>query len=192
VKFAGGRGRPEEARRGTFADVALVEVHLAEPTCRIATAKNLVVYSWLDAATLAQVRASGRICRAMVRKHPGGTGSLHLIAAGMPRYDEEVRAEAARIRGDPRFSSLGVAEVVMVTGLVGVAVRGFVSTVNLLGRAVRPHKVFGDVASAAEWLAPRLSAGGEAWTAAEVVAIAAEVSAGHEKAARPQGGASCG
>jgi hypothetical protein len=159
--------------------VGLVELHCAEPTCRIATARNLVVYSWRDAATLEQIRASGRVSRAMARKHPRGTGSLHIIAGGIPRFSDEVRAEAAKIRGDPSLSSLGVAEVVLVTGLAGVAARGFVSTVTLLGRAARPRKVFSDVPSAAAWLAPKLNAGGESWTAAELELVAGDVSSGH-------------
>jgi pimeloyl-ACP methyl ester carboxylesterase len=165
--------------RDTVVGVALVEVHCAEPTCRIATARNLVVYSWREVATLDQVRASGRISRAMARKHPRGTGSLHLIAGGIPRFSEEVRAEAAKIRGDANLSSLGVAQVVLVTGLAGVAARGFLSTVTLLARAARPDKVFSELRSAAAWLAPKLAAGGEAWTAAEVEVVAAEVTAGH-------------
>jgi hypothetical protein len=171
--------------------MALAEMHCAEASCRIATARNLIVYSWLDAPTLLQVRASGRLSRAMARKHRGGTGSLHVIAGGTPRFDEAVRSETAKIRGDATLSPLGVAEVVLVTGLSGVAARGFLSTVALIARAARPQKVFADLTSAAEWLAPKLSAGGEGWTPAEILAVVTEVSGSHraDRAERPRGGA---
>jgi hypothetical protein len=159
--------------------VALAEVILAEPTCRMATARNLIVYSWRDAASLSQIKASGRVARATARKHPKGAGSIHVIAGGIPRFTDEVRTEAALIRGDRSLSSLGIAEVVLVEGLAGVAARSFLGTLALLGRSPRPQKAFRDVPSAAAWLAPKLAAGGVPWTAVEIEAAVAEVCAGH-------------
>lgn len=157
--------------------MALVEILHADGTLRLGASRNLVVYVWHDAPTLPQLRECGRVSRAVARAHPEGTALLDLIVGGIPRFSEDVRAEAARVSNDPSVSSLGAADVVLVTGLAGAAVRGFLGTLTLLSRMPRPRKVFGDVASAAAWLAPRLRVGGQAWTVPDVVAVAAEMRA---------------
>jgi hypothetical protein len=154
--------------------VTLAEIPFSNASIRIATSRNLVVFAWRDAPTVAEVRQCHRILRAVARQYPAGAGVINLIIQGTPSFSEAVRAEAARATSDPLIAKVGVAHVVLVTGFVGVAVRGFLSSVTLLGRSPRKSRAFGDVPSGAAWLAPRLSVGGEAWTPAEVAAVAVE------------------
>ena len=55
-------------------------------------------------------------------------------------------------------------------GFAGIATKAFMSTLFLVGRGTKSNKVFGDLRSAARWLAPRLSAGKERWTEDEILA----------------------
>jgi hypothetical protein len=157
------------------ADVALVDIVYSDATCRVGTSRNLFVYAWYDAPTLSQLQECGRLSRAMHRRHPQGTALLDLMVAGTPRFSEEIRAETTRLTAEPTTATLGVADVILLGGLAGVAVRTFINTVNLLGRTTRPHKVFSEVAPAAAWLGPKLSAGPERWTSADVAAVAADM-----------------
>jgi hypothetical protein len=159
-----------------------IELEVTERSFCVATSRNLVVFSWRALATVEQVRACGRASRGLARRKPGGTGAVNLIAGGVPRFTDEVRREAERLRADPSLSPLGRADVVLVDGFAGVAARGFMSTVTLLGKSGRPHRVFGDVRSAGAWLAPKLSAGGEPWTSAEVEEVVRQVEAAHATA----------
>ncbi len=112
----------------------------------------------------------------MARAYPAGTGLLDIIVGGTPNFSQEMRDETTRLTHDPGYSRLGVADVVLISGLTGATVRAFLGTLALLShRRHRPHKVLGDVPSAAEWLAPKLGAGGEAWKPADLVAVATEV-----------------
>jgi hypothetical protein len=158
--------------------VPLVEVPYSDACCRIGTSRNLVVYAWWDVPAVSQLREAGRISRAAARKHPSGTALVNLVVSGTPRFSEEVRAESARIARDSELATLGGVDVILLTGLVGVAARSFLETVNLLSRAPRPRKVFGEVPSAAAWVAGKLAAGAEAWTGAQVEAAVTEVTAG--------------
>ena len=155
--------------------MALAEVLLSDATCRIGTSRNLIVYTWRDPPTVTQLREASRISRALGRRYPAGTGLFNVIIEGTPRFSEEVRVETARLTADPAVASLGSADVVLLTGFAGVAVRGFMNTANLLARVPRPRQVFGDMASGAAWLAPKLAVAGEVWTPAQVMAVAEEM-----------------
>lgn len=141
-----------------------------QDTLRIVTAGNLVIASWFDAPTLEQMRAFRRASQALKQRHPEGTAMVNLIVTGTPRFSAEVREEAALQQKDA-LHNLGAAHVILVGGLVGTAVRGFLGTMILLGRSKNPTRVFGDVAPASAWLLERLKNGPvEGWTLEDVKA----------------------
>lgn len=164
----GGRAYPIARRavaaRGTVrAFVMGTAVVHADESLKIVTAHNVLVVVWSDAPSLEQLRAMARAAEALRRAHPRGTALLNVIRGGMPSFDDAVRDEARRLTRDGHFD-VGVAHVVLIGGLVGAAVRAFLSTIVLLGRPKEPTQVFGEAGAALRWLAGRLAGGGVSWT----------------------------
>lgn len=141
------------------------------------TARNLFVAVWSDAPTVKQMQAMARAAAAHRRAHPRGAALLNVVRGGTPSFDNAVRDEARRLTSDGHFD-VGVAHVVLLGGLVGAAVRAFLSTIVLLGRPKEPTQVFGDANAAIGWLASRFANGGERWTRDDVQAALDQAMAG--------------
>ncbi|MFT3776460.1 MAG: hypothetical protein QM820_64795 [Minicystis sp.] len=149
------------------------ETLFACPQVEIFASRNLLMLAWHEAPTVGVMREVARAARTVARQHPAGSGVMNLFLRGTPRFTDEVRDEVVKIERDSSLFPLGVARVILLPGLAGVAVRVFLNTVTLLARhTTRPVQAFGEVQEAAAWLAPKVSAGGEAWTAGEIVALA--------------------
>lgn len=144
------------------------------PQVETSASRNLLVFAWFDVPSVAVTREVARVARTVAKKHPSGSGLMNVFLGGTPRFSDEVRAEIVKIDHDPSLFPLGIARVILVPGLAGVAVRVFLNTVTLLARQpLRPVQAFSGFSQAAAWLAPRLESGGEAWTAQEIVALTA-------------------
>lgn len=139
-----------------------------DATLHIGLHKNVQINVWRDAPTLSQVRLFAHHAEAMSRSHPGGSALVNLVVAGSPRFSDGVRDEVTRMMKSPTLFRLGAAHVITLGGMNGVAVRAFLSTVTLVARPTTPSKVFGDSASAATWLSPRLELGRERWLPGEL------------------------
>jgi hypothetical protein len=107
---------------------------------------------------------------AAAQRYPADFGVFNVVAAGTPNFKDEVRSEMAKIVADPGLQGHGAAHAVLLDGFAGIATKAFMSTLFLIGRGTKSNKVFGDLRSAAAWLAPRLSAGKEQWTAGDILA----------------------
>jgi hypothetical protein len=152
----------------------LAEILYSDDVLRIAQHRNLLIIIWSDAPTLTHMANCERAARGANRLNPDGIGLLCLMLnSGIPRFPDDVREEVAKFNRNPALFPLGVANVTLMPGLAGVAVRAFVSTAALLGRPVVPTKAFGDVAEAADWLAPRLrTASAPRWNPGDLKALA--------------------
>ncbi len=144
---------------------------VTEGTLRITQQRNVAVAAWRDAPTVAQFRVFEREGRAMTRRYPKGAALFNVVLSGKPDFSSEVRAETARINGLGDIFVLGAAHVILVTGLVGAAVRAYLSTSMLVTRPVTPTKVFGEKRPAAEWLLERLTTSGETWSVDQLVQL---------------------
>lgn len=147
-------------------DTAVVH---SDESLRIVTARNLFVVVWWDAPTVEQLRSLARMAEAHRRDHPRGTAMLNVIRGGMPSFDQKMREEAQRLTRDGHFD-LAVAHLVLLGGLVGAAVRAFLSTIVLLGRPKEPTQVFAEEGKALSWLAPQLARGPSLWARDDVQA----------------------
>lgn len=107
----------------------------------------------------------------MTGSYPKGTALFNVVLSGKPDFSTEVRAETARVSALNDTFTLATAHVVLVDGLVGAAVRAFLSTSTLLAKPISPTKVFGAIAPASDWMLAHLEPSGEAWTKAELVAL---------------------
>jgi hypothetical protein len=149
---------------------ALEWVH-EDATNRQAFCRNVHFCVWYDAPTGAQMDTYGQRSKELEARHPGGTALMNLVVSGSPRFSSEVRDKARELTREG-IHDAGAAHVILVGGLLASAVRGFFGTMILLGRPPNPTKVFGDVESAAAWLADGLSrVGEERWDAEELAAL---------------------
>ncbi len=144
-------------------------------TCRIVSERNVGVISWREAPNLTQLHAHERIGKELARLHPSGTLLVNLVHSGTPNFTPEVTKETKRILSLDLYR-LGVARVLLVGGLGGVAARAFLSTALLVSRSRRPTRVFPTIADAAEWCAAMLAEGDVQWTRAEVIDVCNEAS----------------
>jgi hypothetical protein len=149
-----------------------VSIVYKSPSLEVGTARNLLVAAWNETPTVADMVGLTSAARALNRPYPKGSGLINLVLRGTPKFTDEVRAAFVKVNSDPMAFSLGSARVLLVGGMAAVAVRAFLNTVSLVSKRVRPVRTFLGVAEAAEWLAPKLSVGGLAWSAAEVEGVA--------------------
>ncbi|MEO5729875.1 MAG: hypothetical protein ABI134_03690 [Byssovorax sp.] len=155
--------------------MAELETVHTDSTLRIVNSRNVQVNVWSNAPTVEQMRAHGRAGTAHARRHPRGTGLLNIVVGGTPSFSEPVRVETVKIMKQAELFSLGSAQIILAGGLTGTAVRAFMSTVILLGRPLRPTKVFSDSETAVAWIAPLLTRGAEPWSRAELAALVAQL-----------------
>src|SRR5439155_25029688 len=114
---------------------------------------NLLVIAWNDAPKVEHIQQFSRIALRIGKSYPRSTGLLNLVLSGTPSFDDAMRRETKRVASDPAVCPLGAADVVLVGGLVGAAVRAFLNTTKLLARPPRPTRAFSDLDAAAPWLA---------------------------------------
>src|SRR4051794_39343278 len=115
--------------------MATAEIVHTEATLQVSSYKNLLVLTWTETPSAEQLRECARLGRAFARKHPRGTAMLDLFLACTPKFTNEVRDEAVKLNRDPNLFRLGICDTVLVSGLIGVGVRAFLSTVALLARS---------------------------------------------------------
>ncbi len=133
------------------------EVEFSDRCLRIATVDNLELASWFDAPEMKHMEAIDRVYKRMKRRVKGGVGFVNVVVGGVPKFSAEVRDEAARQTADVDDRDIATAHIILVDGIVGSTVRAFMSTTMLIGRPPHPTKVFGDIPTAATWLAVRLA-----------------------------------
>jgi hypothetical protein len=151
------------------------EILQDEAVLRLGISRNLVICAWRDAPSASDVQAMSRAITRTARKYPGDFGVYSAVLRGTPKFSDEVRAELGKVVTDPNAQGRGAAHVIVLDGFAGTATRAFLNTIFLVGRAHASNKVFADHASAAAWLAPRLSAGQESWTVPQLLAAQGDV-----------------
>lgn len=120
-------------------------------------AGTLLLLGWREAPLLDHVRRWHELGRTIAREHPGQGACIDVVYGGTPSFGEDMRKAAVAMAADPDFCPLGIAHPIVVPGMVGTAVRAFVSTVILVSRAPAPAKVTPDLRTAVRWLAPRVA-----------------------------------
>jgi hypothetical protein len=139
---------------------------------RLGTHKNLVVCVWVEVPTADHVRRGMRATFDVARIYGKDFGFLNVMTGGKPAFDDAMREAYVKMMGDPQLQGRGFAHVIPAGGGLGsVAARAFVAGGALLARATAPHKAFAKTRAAAEWLAPLLSQGREAWTAEQILDV---------------------
>ncbi len=144
---------------------------------RMGYSRNLLVAEWFGMMDIAHVRAMHREMKGIAGRYPRQLGMFNVIAAGKPNFPEDVRGALTQLLADKDLHGCGAAHVILLDGMAGVAVRAFISTVVLLGRPPTPQRIFAGPSAAAAWFAPQLSAGGQAWTAEDILQAQAALSA---------------
>ncbi len=119
---------------------------------------------WTKPPTSAQIDTLEAAGRKLSQSRPGGVALFNVVTGqSRPAFDDDVRKSTQRATQTEVFS-LAVAHLVLSTGLVGTAVRAFMSTMILTGRPAAPTKVFDDGEASAAWLAEQLGEHDARWT----------------------------
>jgi hypothetical protein len=125
-----------------------VESLARDDTFRLTKVGRVVLATWFDAPTLDQMLQ----IEAFGRQHGKDLAFCNVIVRGRPIFSEEVRRTAIRMVVDSCYAR-GAAHLVLVEGLKGAAVRGFLGMVNLVGKARANVRVFSEIPTAARFLA---------------------------------------
>ncbi len=144
------------------------EVLFENETARIAALDNVLVVRWADAPrTTFELKEFEKAGKRLAGEYDKRAVFANVIVSGTPSFSQEVRDEVARLTSSPMFH-LGTAQIILVEGLAGVAVRAFLNTAFLLSRAKAPNKVFGDLGYGIEWMHARLREGPVSWVRDEL------------------------
>ena len=152
----------------------MAEIAHEEGIFRITKERNVAVAAWRDAPSVAQMRAFERVGLAMAKAHPKGTALFNVVLSGTPNFSTELRDETTRISARSDIFNLATAHLVLIDGLVGVAVKAFLTTSLLLGKSPTPTKVFSSKELAVDWVHGLLEPSGEKWTKAQLLALVAK------------------
>jgi hypothetical protein len=114
---------------------------------------NVVIAHWTGAPTARQLRRLAEHCEAVSAAH-GGAALLNLVTAGASSLDADARAQALALTRSNAAGNLGVAHVVLLEGLAGVAVRGLFLAILSLSKPRTPTATFGTLEEGVAWLAP--------------------------------------
>lgn len=151
------------------------EIVFENATARIGTDRNVLVLRWAEAPkTVTELREFEKVGRKLTSAYDKKAVFANVIVSGTPSFSQEARDEVTRLTRTPMFH-LGTAQIILVQGLAGVAVRAFLSTSFLLARNKTPNKVFGDVDFGVDWLLGRLREGPVAWTRPELAGFVKRV-----------------
>jgi hypothetical protein len=145
--------------------VAQLDRILVDDRAVIARIRNVGFVGWRDAPTIEHMVAWHRLARTLHKEH-GASACIDVVVRGTPRFTEDVRRSAEELARDPKAFELGMVHALLMPGMAGTAVRMFIQTVLLVGRAPNPVKVASDIPSALGWLGPRVAAHG--WTEREL------------------------
>ena len=159
------------ARGAMLAAMEGLRARYADSTLRLTSLDNVITAAWFNAPEVEHMRIIDRLTRAVRRSEAVGFCFVNIAVDGVPRFSREVIAELERMAEYVTEKDLSTAHVILVDGLVGTAVRTFMSTVMLVTRPRDPNKVFADIESASRWTYGYLSrAGGYDWSLERLVA----------------------
>ncbi len=147
------------------------EIVFENETARIAVSRNVLIVRWADAPrNITELREFEKAGKRVAMAFDKRALFANIIASGTPTFSQEARDEVTRLTRTPMFH-LGTAQIVLVQGFAGVAVRAFLSTSFLLSRSRTPNKVFGDLTFGIDWMTGRLEGGPVAWKRDELAAF---------------------
>ena len=149
----------------------MTEIGFENEIARISTDKNVLVLRWADAPKgIAELREFEKIGRKLTSEYDKKAILASVIVSGTPKFSQEARDEVTRLTRTPMFH-LGTAQIILVGGLAGVAVRAFLSTSVLVARPSTPTKVFAQLDPGIDWILARLHEGPVSWTRGDLAAF---------------------
>jgi hypothetical protein len=149
----------------------MTEIAFENAIARISTHENVLVLRWADAPRgVGELREFEKIGRKLTSAHDKKAILASVIVSGTPKFSQEARDEVTRLTRTPMFH-LGTAQIILVGGLAGVAVRAFLSTSVLVARPSTPTKVFAQLDPGIDWIEGRLREGPVSWTRGDLAAF---------------------
>lgn len=119
----------------------------------IATWRDLLIVFWYGQTTLRGVQAYARAAEDLATANPEGILQLTITDQDAPIPEGAIRAELATTLRTYADRTRCAAIVCEGTGFRAASVRSVMTAVSLFSRPAFPHKLFGTVVQAAEFLA---------------------------------------
>ncbi|MGE0791364.1 MAG: hypothetical protein AB7S26_37160 [Sandaracinaceae bacterium] len=146
-----------------------IEIVHEDAIVTYAVAPHLIICVWSDAPTVATIRRFSEVNRDLRARYPEGAAMVNLLIGGTPVFAADMLEAAVRALREVSGWRTATAHVMFTDGFVGVTVRSFLSTLNLMSRAKRPVKICGDIPTAVRFLYERLEGSPtRSWTEAEL------------------------
>jgi len=120
--------------------------------------QDALVLVWRGPTDLAHAQAATDLLREITRLHDG-VGVVVVVEPEAPPPDAGTRPIFAKAMRECGSRIAGAAYVIGTGGFMGAAVRGAITSLSLIAREPYPTRTFQSVASAACWLAPRMTPG---------------------------------
>lgn len=122
--------------------------------------QNVAIHVWFGPATMQSLVEFDRGCKSISGKHPEGISSVHIMVPGgtsMPTA--EARTEVGRIMRENAKHTTAAATLIPGNGFWASALRSMVTAILMLAPRSLAFRMFSDMESLAEWLAPLHSRG---------------------------------
>jgi hypothetical protein len=118
---------------------------------------RIIVAAWRDAPTMVHMKPLWDL-NAAIRRRLGDdhVAYANVVLSGTPLFSSEVREEVTALSRDYGSRGIAQANLILLEGFAGTAVRAFLSTMNLIARTKAPVKVFGTREETEHWLLERL------------------------------------
>ena len=163
-----------------------VRIESEDDALTLATADNLIICLWTGPPTVDAVRLFSAVNRRMRREHPEGAAMVNLVVRGAPKFSREIVEESVAALNAVKTWRSATVHVIMIESFAAVAVRSFLSTLNLVSMAKRPVHVCGDIPAAARWLAETLEGHPSlSWTEPELISALGGLVAPRQHAPSP-------
>ena len=122
--------------------------------------QNVAITVWFGPATMQSLVEFDKGCKSFCGKHPEGISSVHIMVPGgtsMPTA--EARTEVGRIMRENAKHTTACATLIPGNGFWASALRSMVTAILMLAPRSLAFRMFGDMESLAQWLAPLHSRG---------------------------------
>lgn len=129
-------------------------IHSAGDEHCVATWRNVLFTTWRGAVPIEPLSATRAISFALAAEYAEGVAVYNIIERGIPMPDTETRKLAAAIIHETGDHLRCTCTCVVAEGIWAGMARAALAGITLLARHRHPQKVFGDLSTGAQWVAP--------------------------------------
>lgn len=122
----------------------------------IAQWANVLVTHWSDTPTVVGLEGCDEASFDLAARYPDGIVVFNIVTSGIRLPEPEVRKKSSEVLAKTGGHVRCTATCILGEGFWASTARAMVAGITLLSRQRHPHKVFGIIAEAAQWVEPKL------------------------------------